>query len=210
MINRIALSLLLLPYFLSYLSSAPANLLNFTTTSSTTSTPATTFAVTTEPPTDAHRPSVPVNTNSNTDTTDSVLFTSTTTTPSPLATTVTTKTKSTTESRLNSAYTSHTNKNVSDIHELPKNGSAQPHTVKGRVVLATTREQGSNVWGLTEDKAEEACHRFANNSDITRTISKPNESNNTSTESTNVYQGHLLSVTSNEETSDRKTVLSVE
>ncbi|VDP37935.1 unnamed protein product [Schistosoma mattheei] len=81
----------------------------------------------------------------------------------------------------------------------PSTNSSRRHSIKGRVILATTREQGSRVWGLTAAKAELACHRFITNRRITSALT--NQTNNGNVKPTDLYQGHLLSVTSNDEVS---------
>lgn len=81
----------------------------------------------------------------------------------------------------------------------PSTNSSRRHSIKGRVILATTREQGSRVWGLTAAKAELACHRFITNRRITSPLT--NRTSNGNVKPTDLYQGHLLSVTSNDEVS---------
>ncbi|KAK4473554.1 hypothetical protein MN116_002912 [Schistosoma mekongi] len=116
-----------------------------------------------------------------------------TTTSSPL----------TTEASINSLNNmTNSSINLTNSTSLPSQHStnaSRPHTIKGRVILATTREKGSRVWGLTADKAEEACRRFVKNSVVTSALSNVNKTNNTSSKSSELYEGHLLSVISNDE-----------
>ncbi|TNN14878.1 hypothetical protein EWB00_001805 [Schistosoma japonicum] len=103
-------------------------------------------------------------------------------------------------SSLNNITNSSINsKNPTSLPSQHSTNSSRPHTIKGRVILATTREKGSRVWGLTADKAEEACRRFVKNRVITSALSNVNKTNSTSSKSSDLYEGHLLSVISNDE-----------
>ncbi|VDO68236.1 unnamed protein product [Schistosoma margrebowiei] len=101
---------------------------------------------------------------------------------------------------INLTNTTNPSTNSSKSTKIPSNhstDSSRRHSIKGRVILATTREQGSRVWGLTAAKAELACHRFITNRRITSALT--NRTNNGNVKPTDLYQGHLLSVTSNDE-----------